>query len=163
MAATTTFSRGDKVRWNGTGDTDGDIDKGELCIVESTDNDELYPYVIRSVESGDTEAFDARQLVLVEKKGNRRTFMLIKDTPTMLKGAILQEECDDGTQPYKMLNQETHCKDGNYLVSIAKRELVEKQPKWFVEVFKVTPEYMTKEQLAQFETFKTAQAKKGKK
>jgi hypothetical protein len=90
----------------------------------------------------------------------RKTYKLIKDTPTMVKGAILQEQCDDGTQPYIMLNNDTHCKDPGYQIKFSKRELVEEQPNWFVEVFQVEPQYMTAAELEQWEAFKATKTKK---
>jgi len=93
----------------------------------------------------------------------RKTYRLKVDTPSMKKGALLQERCDDGTQPYDMLNAETHSKDTSYNISFAKRELVEGQPKFFEEVFVVTPAYVNAKELELWENFKKAQSKKAKK
>ena len=90
----------------------------------------------------------------------RKTYKLIKDTPTMVKGAILQEKCDDGTQPYIMLNKNTHDKYADGADRKIKRSLVEDAPNWFVEVFQVEPQYMTREELDQWEAFKGGKAKK---
>lgn len=88
----------------------------------------------------------------------KRTFKLLKDTPFVAKGAIYQEKCDDGTQEYVLLDdkfnkdQLTNGKMNSQ--NIYHRPNVEDQPEWFVEVFKVTPEYMTQGELDQWEAFK---------
>lgn len=96
----------------------------------------------------------------------KRTFMLRKDTPSMLKGALLQDN-GNSTSPYTLINAETHSKDPSFPISFAKRELIEEAPTWFIEVFAVTPPYMTQIELDQYETFKktlkTKQTKKVKK
>jgi hypothetical protein len=98
----------------------------------------------------DTEGGD------MEQTKQRRTFKLLKESPSLLKGALVQERCDDGTQPYDLLNPETHSKDPSFKVSFAKRELVEEAPKFWVEVFPVQPQFMTREELDQFEAFKAS-------
>lgn len=87
---------------------------------------------------------------LVEERDfvGKRTFKLLKDLPNLKKGALFQEECEDGTQPYSLIN------NVDVRVSYSDRSVVEDQPDFFVEVFKVNPEYMTKEELEQFEAFK---------
>ncbi|MBT8161434.1 MULTISPECIES: hypothetical protein [Arthrobacter] len=88
----------------------------------------------------------------------RRTFKLIKDTPIHKKGTLFQEQCDDGTQPYIVLNP---AKYDDF--SIKDRKLVEEQPQWFVEVLQVEPQYMTREELDKWEAFKAAQPAKSRK
>lgn len=90
-----------------------------------------------------------------DKPMARRTFKLLKDTPSMKKGALLQEESEDGTQPYSLISTE-HIKGSqtDKPMRFQDRSLVEDAPNWFVEVFKVTPEYMTREELDKFEEFK---------
>jgi hypothetical protein len=105
-----------------------------------------------------------REMELVTNQGGapvaRKTYKLIKDTPTVKKGAIYQEACDDGTQEYIILDK-AFIKDtsGNGQVPIYTRSLVEDAPQWFVEVFQVEPQYMTAVELEQWEAFK-AKAKK---
>lgn len=91
--------------------------------------------------------------------GQRRTFKLIKETPKTRAGALFQEQCDDGTQPYILITPEFN-KGGRVSEQITHRELVEDQPKWFTEVFKVHPEYMTREELDAWEAFKKSTVKK---
>lgn len=71
------------------------------------------------------------------------------------KGALLQERCDDGTQPYDLLDSSQSSIKGSVggRHSVVDRKLVEDQPEWFVEVFKVTPEYMTREELDKYKEF----------
>jgi hypothetical protein len=108
------------------------------------------------LERGDGVNLYNRKFTLVsegEKVMGRRTFKQLREDPTVKAGAIWQEACDDGDQEYVLLNYETHHKGGTR-VHISERELVENQPKWFVEVFQVTPQYMTREELDQWEAFK---------
>ena len=93
------------------------------------------------------------------KKVARRTFKQLKDTPDVKKGALWQEDCEDGTQPYSLITPDSS-KSEYEMGSYRTRSLVEDQPQWFVEVFKVTPEYMTKEELEKFEAFKKTQSKR---
>lgn len=93
----------------------------------------------------------------------RRTFRQLKETPDVKKGALWQEDCEDGTQPYSLITPE-HDKSDNGVISYHKRSLVEDQPKWFVEVFPIIPAYMTAEEKTAYEAFvKKQKAKKGKK
>lgn len=86
----------------------------------------------------------------------RKTYKLLKDTPLAAKGALYQEACDDGTQEYVLINKETHYKDDqSKRPAIVDRSLVEDAPSWFVEVFPVTPPYLTQAELDQWEAFKT--------
>lgn len=89
----------------------------------------------------------------------RRTFKLLKDTIAIRKGALYQEQCDDGTQPYEMITPEFNKSDTVTKAIYHDRSLVEDQPQWFTEVFKVQPEYMTQAELDQWEAFKASQAK----
>lgn len=86
------------------------------------------------------------------KPYQRRTFKLLVETPTVKKNALYEEACDDGDQEYVLLD-ESFSKDEDGDQSIHNRSLVE-DSKSFVEVFKVTPEFMTREELDQWEEFK---------
>lgn len=107
---------------------------------------------------GNTGSFYEDELELITSKETtvmaRRTFKLLKDTPTTKKGAIFQEECDDGTQPYECISGEEFDKgDDHRKIGLTDRSLVEDQPDWFVEVFMVEPEYMTAEELERYRAF----------
>lgn len=111
--------------------------------------------------------FTEEALELITAKENkvmaRRTFKLLKDTPDCKKGAIFQEECEDGTQPYVLITSDNSLDTGIYKYNT--RSLVEDAPNWFVEVFKVEPEYMTREELDRYHAFikgKTATPKNPK-
>lgn len=107
------------------------------------------------------EVFETATLVSTEsattketKPMARRTFRLLKDTPSVRRGALYQEDCDDGTQPYSCINTSEYAKDPTKkLGNVSTRSLIEEQPEWFVEVFKVEPEYMTREELDRYEVF----------
>lgn len=88
----------------------------------------------------------------------RRTFRLLKEIPELKKGALLQEACDDGDQEYVLLDR-SHLKfaedyavyfDG---VPTFSRETVENQPKFFEEVFPVSPSFMNADQLKKHAAF----------
>lgn len=92
----------------------------------------------------------------------RRTFKLTKELPELTKGALAQEKCDDGDQDYTVLDQsfvKYEDEHGRKTVTYP-RKAVEDEPNYFVEVFAVEPAYMTRDELDQFEAFKTAKAKK---
>jgi len=139
------FKVGDRVRYTRSYPEYG-IKPGALGTVDENSN---IPFVIW--DSADCErrwAIMEERLELVtsnqgdNKVSERRTFKQLKDTPDVKKGALWQEQCEDGTQPYES------------------RKLVEEQPDWFVEVFKVHPEYMTKEELEKWEAFKSGRVAK---
>lgn len=88
-------------------------------------------------------------------KHQRRTFKQLTETVTVKKGALWQEACDDGTQEYVLLNDAFN-KDSR-AQKIYNRSLVEDDPKHFVEVFSVEPQYMTREELDRWEVFRNAQ------
>lgn len=93
----------------------------------------------------------------------RRTFKLLKETPSLTKGALFQEDCDDGTQPYSLITPEHRkSKTDQRRMNFTDRSEVEDQPTWFVEVFQVEPQYMTASELEQFETFKKSLKTKSK-
>jgi len=96
-----------------------------------------------------------------KKPMGRRTFKQLKDTPKIRKGALWQEQCEDGTQPYEMITPEYDRSENKQTLVEPTRSIVEEQPSWFVEVFKVEPEYMTREQLEAFEAF-LGQKKRGR-
>lgn len=95
------------------------------------------------------------------RMSGRRTFKLIVNIPNVKKGALFQEKCDDGDQDYVLLDksyQKHHYQNEDGGREMQPREAVEKEPKFFVEVFSVTNDYMTKEELAEWKAF---QAKRG--
>lgn len=77
-----------------------------------------------------------------------RTYRLLKDAPSVRAGAIFQESDND---KYMLISPEFIRFGTGAAID---RGAVESQPDWFVEVFKVTPEYMTAEELSQWEAFK---------
>lgn len=102
-------------------------------------------------------SIEMKGLELITTKENkpmaRRTYKQIRETPGIKKGAIFQEQCDDGTQPYEMITPQFIKGTETRTFTITDRKLIEEQPEWFVEVFKVEPEYMTKEELDRYHEF----------
>jgi hypothetical protein len=151
-----TFNIGDKIRFGGKGCSPGEI----ATITDVGPGGFNYRFITASGHNcyEHAEAFDEATLIL--RKGQpsmtRRTFKLLKETPDAKKGALYQEDCDDGTQDYSLITAE-HIKypASDSLEDFSEtysREAVEKQPKWFIEVFQVLPEYATKEEIAAFKT-----------
>lgn len=107
------------------------------------------------------------ELVTSNSKENkpmgRRTFKLIKETPEYKVGTLFQEACDDGDQEYIVITRDLlKFEDANADNQPSyERVEVETQPQWFVEVFKVEPEYMTREQLDAYQAF-LGQKKRGR-
>jgi len=93
------------------------------------------------------------------KPMGRRTFKLVKAMPGIKVGTLFQEECEDGTQPYSPVKNPAQY-DNSLEIRFHDRKLVEESP-FFVEVFKVEPEYMTREQLDACQAF-LGQKKRGR-
>ncbi|OLT47749.1 hypothetical protein BJF87_21275 [Gordonia sp. CNJ-863] len=92
------------------------------------------------------------------KPYQRKTYKQLKDSVTVKKGALWQEACDDGDQEYVLLDSAFN-RDPRQTQRIYDRSLVENDPKNFAEVFKVSPEYQTREELDLWEAFQKSQAK----
>lgn len=133
------YQVGDYVKVNNK-DGAGSSIVGKTFRVTETDSYEYHGYRLE----GRHEGFCEKELDLVRKKGTvntRRTFRLLKDTPELEKGALVQEACDDGDQNYILLDFEqmsdatygdwTDYFSGNFALS---RDTVEQQPEWFEEV-----------------------------
>lgn len=129
---------------------------------------EFYAYHLE----GYCDRFCEKELDLVKrgKTTMRRTFRALKDGPEFKKGALFQEACDDGDQEYKLLDED-HMSEaassdwGDYYSGdlTLTRNTVEDQPKWFEEVFPISDEYVTKDELSAFRKFKLSLTKKAKK
>lgn len=110
-----------------------------------------------------------RYAVLLTETGDqpvqKRTFKLLKETEWLSKGALFQEETPGSTSSaYKLVTLESfRFEDASGIRTagcLRSRESVEDNPKWFVEVFQVEPQYMTQSELDQFESFKKNLTKK---
>lgn len=85
----------------------------------------------------------------------KKKYVLLKDSPELKKGAILEEKCEDGDQDYS-------CRDKKYIIGWDKhseedrlyinhsRKVVEAQPEWFEEICHVE---VSKKQVAKVEKF----------
>lgn len=132
----------------------------ETCICV---NDSSLSYASKEwyANRGYGESIEAKDFLNLEgdKIMARRTFKLLVETPTLRKGAVYQEACDDGTQQYELLDKSFNKEydvenlDSRNSGSIHNRDLVENNPKHFVEVFKVEPEYMTAHDLVLYKEF----------
>jgi hypothetical protein len=76
----------------------------------------------------------------------RKRYILLKDTPEVKAGAILEEECDEGTQDFKVIEGKNPLELETGRRVIYYRKFVIKQPEWFQEVQQLwlTPEEITK-------------------
>lgn len=126
--------------WVRTGASDSNVQ------VWNEDKTDWWPFIASDLELVTSKSKEKKQM-------GRRTFKLIKDTPTARKGGLWQEDCEDGTQPYSLITQE-YAKGASGPYSVVDRKLVEEAPEWFVEVFKVEPEYMTQVELDKWNLFK---------
>lgn len=152
------FKKGDRAIM--VGDGCASVEPGEMVtIVESRASGSWVSFDgDKGNQCGDTIASTSvggsheLRLVTSNSKENkpmgRRTFKLVKAMPGVKVGTLFQEECEDGTQPYSPMDTVSGAK-----LQFSDRSLVEESP-FFVEVFKVEPEYMTREQLDAFEAFK---------
>lgn len=126
-------------------------------------------YVRVRFADGYEDGYYESTLQLITKGGDmkptqRKTYKQLKESVTVKKHALWQEACDDGTQEYVLLNADDN-KDPRQTQKIYERALVEEDPKNFVEVFAVTPAFMTQAELDQWEDFKLVEkrvAKTGK-
>lgn len=104
------------------------------------------------------------QLTKKEKKVVRRTFRLVREVADYKKGLVVQEACDDGDQEYKSINHDDFVKfddHGKYFEDNEvgySRKAVEDNPSYFAEVFEAVSRYLTKEELAEWNSY---QAKSG--
>ncbi|GAA1053946.1 hypothetical protein [Dietzia natronolimnaea] len=154
----TKFKVGDQVRAVSQSHGWGKVSKGDAGVVSHTTKaagNEGYRVNFPRHRSWNASESD---LELVAEGGDfqphhRKTYKQLKDSVTVKKNALWQEACDDGTQEYVLLD-ESFNRDPRQTQRIYDRSLVEDDPKHFVEVFKVTPEFMTREELDQWESFK---------
>lgn len=157
------FEVGDRVRVL-SGPDEGDH-VGDILTIQGHD-DHRYPKQEASkrlyyTKPGEQGVYYPDELELVKTKGDkpmgRRTFRQLKTDYRTKKGATWQEQCEDGTQPYELITPEYGLADsGHQIAPVSQRNLIEDNPEWFVEVFKVTPEYMTQAELDSWEAFKKA-------
>lgn len=77
------------------------------------------------------------------KPMTRQRYILLKDTPELRKGAVLEEDCDDGDQGFTVVSQEWNQQQDQISVGYT-RETVTNAPEWFTEL---TVLYVTKQQL----------------
>lgn len=73
----------------------------------------------------------------------RKRYVLLKDTPELKAGAIVEEMCDDGDQPYRVISHEWDQQASQSGVQY-NRDVVMEQPEWFEEVHTIG--YLTKKQ-----------------
>ncbi|MDI9934725.1 hypothetical protein QM806_04550 [Rhodococcus sp. IEGM 1351] len=144
----------------------GTTTEGWRGVVTAVDGEHIFN------ARGDEVTFtglDDRYFILLKEgaaRMARSTYKLIRDLPELKKGAIVQEKCDDGDQDYTVLDASfIKYEDENGRKSVTyPRKAVEDEPKYFVEVFPVEPNYMTREELDQWKAFqaKTTSVRKTK-
>lgn len=86
----------------------------------------------------------------------RRVFRLLKDSPELKAGAIAREKCDNGDQPFEVINaREYAAEDDIYLSGWEySRKVVLNHPEWFEEVFTLEElGYLTKAEFQKIKGF----------
>lgn len=73
----------------------------------------------------------------------RARYILLKDTPELKKGAVLEEECDEGNQGFECITPEHFVTKGQRECHY-NRLVVTTQPQWFE---KVSLLWLTKNQI----------------
>lgn len=128
---------------------------GKVFTITKDDGSDQWQY---SLNDSNAFGWDDEELELVtkgEEKMGRRTFRLLKDTYMVKKGALVQEQCDDGDQDFEVLDK-SYCKfdwaDGTEGYQVA-REAVLNSPQWFEEVFNPGDTWFTKAELEAFKAF----------
>ena len=61
----------------------------------------------------------------------KKQYILLKDSPELKMGAILEEECDGGDQEFKCITEES-IKMADQQETIYSRDTVMKQKDWFL-------------------------------
>lgn len=79
----------------------------------------------------------------------RKRYVLLKDTPELKAGAMVEEMCDNGDQEYRVISAEWDQTDDQGRI-VYSRKVVMEQPEWFEEI---TPLYLTKKQLAKIKKY----------
>ncbi len=64
----------------------------------------------------------------------RKRYILLKDTADLKKGAIVEEECDNGNQGYVCFNLEKYRQCEKQTKVCFARCTVMEQPEWFQEL-----------------------------
>jgi hypothetical protein len=80
----------------------------------------------------------------------RRRFKLLKPTFELKAGAILEEECDDGDQDFRLVNKEKALYDSIENNPSWYREIIINNPKWFEELL---PFWVTNKQIVKIKKF----------
>lgn len=65
----------------------------------------------------------------------RRTFRLLKDTPEMKAGAIVEEKAEGSNQDFVVVEASPTVEGTNLLTYWFDRKVIMEQPEWFEEVF----------------------------
>lgn len=96
----------------------------------------------------DSEEFCWSECMFVSSSNQstmRKRYRLLKDTPAVKKGAIYEEECEDGTQPFRCITPEYVKFKGYEDHRFSTREVIENNPEWFE---RVEPLYVPASKLA---------------
>lgn len=79
----------------------------------------------------------------------RKRYRLLKDSPELKRGAIMEEDCDDGDQGFSCITKDSIKKDDQGGTGYS-RKVVTESPKWFEEVI---PAYIPIKYQKKFEEF----------
>lgn len=132
------FKVGDRVKII---DSLGDDHQGQIGILEAMPSKNRY-----WVKLEHSTCYCAKiELVSQAKGGNmRKRYILLKETYHLKKGAIFEEQCDDGTQDFDLITRESYKSKKSSSNVCVDRDLIS-NPKWFEEV---VPFYVPSKQVA---------------
>lgn len=77
----------------------------------------------------------------------KKRYILLKEDSTWKKGAIVEEECEDGSQDFILISKHEKFPDLDGEKSYISRNAVIKNPTWFKEIKEVL--WLTKDQVKQ--------------
>lgn len=153
------FKLGDRVRR--TYSRNAEMSAGDTGTVVEVDGYGNWPRV-KADKGGYTGVHNPAYLELVTKGGEvksyqRKTYRLLKGTAELRVGAVVQEKCDDGDQDFIVLDESfvKYPNESGGKRYTLPRQAVESEPKWFVEVFQVEPQFMTREDLDEWKAFQS--------
>lgn len=108
----------------------------EGLIIEKSDTHYCWVIKFDDEKSIERAAYHEDYLELLSPKEGgsmRKRYILLKESPEFEKGAVFEEQCDDGTQDFDCITPDKRKEDVRSS-AYYDREVVIDQPDWFQEV-----------------------------